>query len=88
PVVFDAEDVRETKKLDEVQNKADQLQETFQAMTGYGPEGWVPTERYELVLTLCKQLKDHALSSDLSAEEWAEVAAHWPFDNMDEEKYN
>jgi hypothetical protein len=34
-----------------------------------------------------KQLKEEVLAAAESAEERAEIAAHWPFDDMDEEKY-
>ena len=47
PVVFDAEDVRETTKLNEVQRKADKAFEVWQNMFGLVPEGWVPTQQYE-----------------------------------------
>ena len=39
PVVFDAEDVRETTELNEVQRKADKVFEVCQNMLGLGPEG-------------------------------------------------
>jgi len=41
PVVFDAEDVRETTELNEVQRRADVVLEAWQNMLGLGPEGWV-----------------------------------------------
>jgi hypothetical protein len=55
-------------------------------MIGFGPEGWVPTEHYE-VMTRSKQLKEDVLAVAMLAEERAEIAAHWPLDDMDEEKY-
>ncbi|KAJ7775916.1 protein kinase subdomain-containing protein PKL/CAK/Fmp29, partial [Mycena maculata] len=39
PVVFDAEDVRETMKLDKVQREADETLEACRNMIGFGPEG-------------------------------------------------
>ena len=39
PIVFDAEDVRETMKLEEVQRGADETLRVCQNMTGFGPEG-------------------------------------------------
>ncbi|KAG7441085.1 protein kinase subdomain-containing protein PKL/CAK/Fmp29 [Guyanagaster necrorhizus] len=87
PVAFDAEDVRETKKLDGVQSGADEVMEALRNMIGYGPEGWVPTKRYEEVMTRSKQLKEGALAAAESAKERAEMATHWPLDDMDEEKY-
>jgi hypothetical protein len=46
----------------------------------------VPTEHYEEAMTRSKQLKEDALAA-LSAEERDEIAAHWPSDDIDEEKY-
>ena len=59
PVVFDAEYVRETMKLDEVQREADETLEACQNMIGFGPEGWVPTEHYEEAMACSKQLKEN-----------------------------
>ena len=87
PIVFDAEDVRETTKLNEVQRKADKAFEVWQNMLGLGPEGWVPTQHYEEAVALCKQTKEEALTEATSEEERAEIMAHWPWDDMDEGKY-
>jgi len=88
PIVFDAEDICETMKLDEVQRAADELLEACQSiLIGFGPEGWVPTERYEKAMIHSELLKKVALAAAESAEESAEIAAHWPLDDMDEEKY-
>ena len=87
PVVFDAEDVRETTKLNEVQRKADKVFEVWQNMLGLGPEGWVPKQHYEEAVALCKQMKEEALTEATSEEERAEIMAHWPWDDMNEEKY-
>jgi hypothetical protein len=43
PVVFDAEDVRETMKRDNY-HKLKVQREACRNMIGFGPEGWVPTE--------------------------------------------
>jgi hypothetical protein len=45
PVVFDAEDVRETINLNEVQSGADKTLEACRTIVGFGPEGWVSVER-------------------------------------------
>ncbi|KAG6327373.1 hypothetical protein ID866_11716 [Astraeus odoratus] len=87
PVVFDAEDVRETMKLDAFQKRSDRNLEMCRNIIGFGPEGWVPTEYYEEAMTRSKWVKEKALAAAKSAEERAEIAAHWPFDDMDEEKY-
>jgi hypothetical protein len=57
PVVFDAEDVRETMELDEVQRRADENLEALGNIIGFGPEGWVPTRHYEEAMAHSKQLK-------------------------------
>ncbi|KIY45791.1 hypothetical protein FISHEDRAFT_66846 [Fistulina hepatica ATCC 64428] len=87
PVVFDAEDARETTELNEVQRKADKAFEVWQDMLGLGPEGWVPTQDYKEAVALCKQMKEEALTEATSEAERAEIMVHWPWDDMDEGKY-
>ena len=43
PVVFDAEDVHETMKLDKELREVDETVEACQNLIGHGPEGWVPS---------------------------------------------
>ncbi|KAG9019460.1 hypothetical protein FRB90_001934 [Tulasnella sp. 427] len=87
PVVFDAKDVHETIKLEVAQREADENLEVCQDMVGFGPEGWVPTKCYEEAMMRSKQLKGNMLAAAGSAEERANIAAHWFLDDMDEEKY-
>ena len=87
PVVFDAEDIRETTKLNELQGEADKAFEVWQNIFGLGSEGWVPTQHYEEAVALCKQTKEEALTGATSEEERAEIMGHWPWDDMDEQKY-
>ena len=87
PVVFDAEDVRETRELDAKQRGADEAFEACQNIIGFGPEGWVPAKHHEEAMTRSKQLKKDALAAAESEEELAEIAAHWPFEDMDEKEY-
>ncbi|KAI5120426.1 hypothetical protein M0805_006925 [Coniferiporia weirii] len=87
PVVFDAEDVRETMKLNEKQEEADKSFEIWQDKLGLGPEGWVPAQYYEEAMALCKRTKEAALMAAESEEERAEIMTHWLWDDMDEEKY-
>ncbi|EED83412.1 predicted protein [Postia placenta Mad-698-R] len=87
PVIFDADDVRETRKLNELQEKTDRAFEVWQNIFGLGPDGWVPTQHYEEAVALCKQAKEEALTEATSQEERAEIMAHWPWDDMDEGKY-
>ncbi|KAI0289096.1 protein kinase subdomain-containing protein PKL CAK Fmp29 [Russula brevipes] len=86
PVVFDAEDVRETRELDEEQTRADEFLERCRSIIGFGPEGWVSTERYEEAMTRSKKLKE-AILAMAEEKERAEIAVHWPFDDMNEEEY-
>jgi len=87
PIVFDPDDVRETMKLDGKQREADQTLEACRNLIGYGPEGWLPVEHYEEAMAFSKQLKEDGLAAAESAEERAQIAAHWPLDDMDEEEY-
>ncbi|KAF9819586.1 hypothetical protein IEO21_02050 [Rhodonia placenta] len=87
PVIFDADDVRETRKLNELQEKTDRAFEVWQNIFGLGPDGWVPTQHYEEAVALCKQAKEEAVTEATSQEERAEIMAHWPWDDMDEGKY-
>ncbi|KAF8182876.1 hypothetical protein BJ912DRAFT_928300 [Pholiota molesta] len=77
-VVFDAEDVRETMKLDEVQREADEVQEACQNVLGFGPQGWVPTLDYEAAMACNKQMKADGLAACTSAEERAEIVGTGP----------
>ena len=56
-------------------------------MVGFGAEGWVPAEHYEEAMTRSKQLKEAALAMVESEDERAQIAAHWPLDDIDEEEY-
>jgi hypothetical protein len=87
PIVFDLEDVRETMKLDAEQTGMDETLQACRNLVGCGPEGWTSVERYEEVMTLSKRLKEDALAVAESEEERAQIAAHWPFDDMDEKEY-
>jgi len=87
PVVFDDEDVRETMELDAALRDADKSLQHGQNIIGLGPEGWVPKDHYERAVARSKKLKEDVLAETRSAEERAEVEAHWPFDDIDEEKY-
>lgn len=87
PVEFDAEDIRETRKLNEVQAKADMVFGIWQNIFDLGEDGWVRTEDYEDAVTFYRKKKEEALASARSEEEHAEIMDHWPWDDMDEEKY-
>jgi hypothetical protein len=83
PVMFDAEDVRETRKLDAERREADENLEVCGKIISFG----VPVERYEEAMTCTKQLKEVTLAEAKSEKVRAQIAAHWPLDEMDEEEY-
>ena len=87
PITFDAEDIRKTMDLDAALTDAGWTMQHSQNIIGCGSEGWVPTEDYEEAMARCKGLKERVLAGDLSEKGRAEVEEHWPFDDMDEEKY-
>jgi len=49
-------------KLDAVQRGADEAQEACRNLIGFGPEGWVPTERYEEAMARNDQLTEGPLA--------------------------
>jgi hypothetical protein len=87
PVVFDPDDVHQTRELDKEQREVDEALEECRAVIGHGPEGWVPVEYYEEAMARSKQLKEDGLAAAESEADRAQVEAHWPFDDMDELDY-
>ncbi|KAG6915972.1 hypothetical protein DXG01_009061 [Tephrocybe rancida] len=87
PVVFDTEDVRETMELDEEQRGANETIEVCWNMISIRSEGQTSTEHYEEAITRSKQLTEGALAEACSENDRAEIAAHWPLDDMDEKEY-
>jgi hypothetical protein len=69
------------------QNSVILLMEACQDVIGFGPEGWVPAEYYEEAMVISKKLKKDGLAAVESEEERAQIAAHWPLDDMEEEEY-
>jgi len=53
---------------------------------GFRLEGWVPAEHHEQAMALSKKLKEDGLAA-AESEERAQIAAHWPLDDVDEEEY-
>ena len=87
PVVFETDDVRETKRLDAEQRRAMRNLEFCQMMVGCAEEGWVPVEDYWAATSRNKYVKEKTLALADSEEERAEITEHWVFDDMDEEEY-
>ncbi len=87
PLVFDAEDVRETMRLNEVQTQADETMDGLRIGLGFALDGWVSRERYEEVMKHSEMVKEQVLAAAELEGEAAEIALHWPLDDMDEERY-
>ncbi|KAH9851402.1 protein kinase subdomain-containing protein PKL/CAK/Fmp29 [Lenzites betulinus] len=87
PIVFDPNDVRETKKLHAVRREMDGYMEVARDKLGVGADDWVPAEHYEETKARSKQWKERGLAAEDDVEERARAAAHWPFDDMDETDY-
>ncbi|KAG6828726.1 hypothetical protein H0H92_006914 [Tricholoma furcatifolium] len=85
--MFEPADVDETTKLNVELKKADRILDMTQGITGAsGPEGWA--EHCEEAMTASKTIKKGTLADpEVSEEERAQTAAHWPFDDRDEEEY-
>lgn len=86
-VDIDAKDLRETTVLNRDLGIADMGFEFLQNMCGVGEESWVLTEDYECAVALLEEKEEEALAGAESAEEREEIMTHWPWDDMDEEKY-
>ncbi|PIL22751.1 hypothetical protein GSI_15444 [Ganoderma sinense ZZ0214-1] len=89
PIAFDAEDVRATMKLDAEQRGTDETFEACQNVIGCAEDGWVPAAHYEAAMQRGREFKKSVLmvAAEESEEVCARAAAHWPFDDMDEEEY-
>ncbi|KAI1794467.1 protein kinase subdomain-containing protein PKL/CAK/Fmp29 [Ganoderma leucocontextum] len=87
PIVFDPDEVRKTSELETELEKSDELLEKCRDLIGVGPEDWMPAERYKAALAISQQLKVDALAATESAKERAEIEAHWPFDDRNEDDY-
>ena len=89
PLVFDVDDVQETIELNAIQERAVETTAKCQDLIGLGPEGWVPVWYYEEAVARNNQMKNMALSGAAadSLQVYEEIMSHWPFDDMDEEKY-
>ena len=87
PVVFDDDDIQETMRLRGTQEEMKVAMGKCQDIIGVGMGGWIQNHYYEEVVARNKQLKEHMLTVADSAEARDEIMYHWPFDDMDEEKY-
>ncbi|KAG6821765.1 hypothetical protein H0H92_000983 [Tricholoma furcatifolium] len=82
PITFDSADIDETIILAAQQTEADEALEAFKNAIGIvGPHCLVYNEHYEEAITISKKIKEIVLAEN------PQMAAHWAFDNMDEEQY-
>ena len=73
--------------MDAEQREVDESLEVCQNLIGHRSEGWVPVEHYEEAMERSRKLKEDGLAACESKEERVQIAAHWVFDDMDEEEY-
>ncbi|KAJ7066446.1 protein kinase subdomain-containing protein PKL/CAK/Fmp29 [Mycena amicta] len=90
PIVFEPEDIRETKELSAKLQSADETFEGCQGIVGFGSETWVPNEHYEMARDMAEQLKSRVLTLVLNESKQirAETEANWLLDDMDESDYS
>jgi hypothetical protein len=87
PIAFDAEDVRKTKELEKLQEKADELVKTVDYTFGIGSEGWIDADRYEEVAALLKRMKEEGEMAAETEKEREEIRSHWYWGDFDEADY-
>ncbi|KAI0339794.1 hypothetical protein BDW22DRAFT_1486502 [Trametopsis cervina] len=87
PFSFDAQDLRRTVARNVKLDEANRGFELLQSGAGVAEEGWVRNEQYESAFAFLSNVKEQGLKAAESAEEREEIMGHWPWDDMDEEKY-
>jgi len=87
PTTFDNKALFETMMLSKELSQAERVFEGWQAMTDIGQDGWVQPGDYRYAVAFLKKRKKEALAGAESAEEREEIMNHWPWDDIDEEKY-
>ncbi|KAF8161339.1 protein kinase subdomain-containing protein PKL/CAK/Fmp29 [Crassisporium funariophilum] len=89
PLVFDADDIRETKELCKVQTEADRDSKSIRDIVGVGSDDWVPNEHYEEAKRISQEMKEEGIAAmkDEDPDERALAVAHYPLDDMNEEDY-
>ena len=87
PVVFEPEDIRETKELSAKLQVADENFEGCRGMIGFETETWVPNEHYAMAKALAELLKLKVLTMIPKGEIRARTEANWFLNDMDENDY-
>ncbi|PPQ73047.1 hypothetical protein CVT25_007556 [Psilocybe cyanescens] len=88
PVVFEPEDLRETKELSARLQVADEILEWCGDTIGFEEtETWVPNEHYDTAMALAVQLKQTLLTRIPEEDVRAKLEANWLLDDMDETDY-
>ncbi|KAJ7135418.1 protein kinase subdomain-containing protein PKL/CAK/Fmp29 [Mycena crocata] len=87
PVVFDSEDLRNTKELSARLQIVDENFEGCRGMIGFETETWVSNEHYPMAMALAELLKLQILTAITDKEVRAKIEANWLLDDMDENDY-
>ena len=87
PVMFEVEDLRETKELSARLQVADENFEGCRGMLGFETETWVPNEHHPMAMALAELLKLRVLAEIPEKEVQAKVEANWFLNDMDEKDY-
>ncbi|KAF5375832.1 hypothetical protein D9615_008232 [Tricholomella constricta] len=86
PVVFEPEDLCETKELSAKLQVADENFEGCRGIIGFETETWVSNEHYKMAMDLAELLKLRVLT-ELPKELRATFEANWFLSDMDEKDY-
>jgi hypothetical protein len=87
PISFKPDEGQEALLLEEAQRDADAQVEEYRIMFGIGPDGWVPSERYEELKEAMSTLKASMIDSAESELDRNRIREHWIYDDMDEDEY-
>lgn len=87
PIVFEPEDLRETKELSEKLQVADENFEGCRGMVAFQTETWVSNEHHRMAMALAELLKLKVLTMVTEEEVRAKIEANWFLDDMDEKDY-
>jgi hypothetical protein len=87
PVTFDARNIHETMGLMGVQRKADRLLQLFQIGSHIQLGGKAVDGCYKKAMRYCREALKGELEDAETDEERANIRAHWPFQDHDEDEY-
>ncbi|KAF9552404.1 hypothetical protein CPC08DRAFT_646941 [Agrocybe pediades] len=88
PVVFESDDVTETKAFSKKLQQAEEIFQGIQRVIGFEKtETWVPSDRYTQAKNLAEKLKQTLLTELPEGELRDNILANWFLDDMDEKDY-